>query len=119
VSTTTRKVKWVDLKGHILLAEISYGPVAEIHGRPVAVTGVGAWPEPRSLDGHGRTRLEPGEGLLLGLTWGVPVWGIAGKDLWARFNRFGRGAIYVDDEDLLSDICQTNSPHRGTRRRTR
>jgi len=70
-----------------------------LFGRKVCVTGIGHVPRP--LDGDGRTVLEPSEGVLLGLTPGVPLWRIEGADLWDAFTRAlaeGR-AIHIDNPD--------------------
>lgn len=82
--------------------------------RQVAVTGapsgavIADWPVTwvdgmRKLDGDGRMELRPGEGILLGLEPGHPLWWISGDELGTRFDRTEgkRQAIYVTDSDLL------------------
>lgn len=125
-TSCTRKVKTGTGR---LLAEISYGPVAEVHGRQVAVTGappgalVDDWPvvfvdDMRVLDSDGRTRLHHGEGLLLGLVAGMPRWRIDGDDLSDAFERAvaERRAICIDDPGHVrarEATCTSKHPPQG------
>jgi hypothetical protein len=64
----------------------------------IAASGVGEVIRP--LDGYGCVVLEPGEGVLVGLVWGVPLWWIDADRVARAFER--RGSIVVSDGDRLT-----------------
>jgi hypothetical protein len=82
-----------------ILAELTYVADGDelLFGHKVAASGVGEVIRP--LDGYGWVVLEPGEGVLVGLVWGVPQWWIDGDRVARAFR--GRGPIVVTDSDRV------------------
>jgi hypothetical protein len=106
-----------------ILAVLTYEmDLDELLGRDMAVTGVPAhaavqdWPVTwtdgmRVLDGPGQTVLVPGEGVLIGLSPGLPEWWIDGDRVSRAFQ--GRGSITVTDRDRLVGAPNARSPIAG------